>query len=130
MRLLGDLKPPGIPAYLSIHWGWLLVGGIVEQILRSYFHLTRLSLINLAVVWGFLQTGWLVSVDRRSKAIYWYGASFLMSIVLLPRGSDWTLTFVQHRALIAIGVIWLLGAGICYDMRTFCLPARYGAVLQ
>jgi hypothetical protein len=96
-----------LPTFLSIHWAWLLGGGILESILQAHFHLNHLSFINLTVIWGLVQAGWLSRVDWRSTAIYWYGASCLMSVLIVLSGhSVWIPTSIGKTALIVIDVIW------------------------
>lgn len=85
-----------IPQILQIDWFWLLLAEILEQFLLYKFHIENYGLLDVILIWSFLQAGWLWRVDARSKAIYWYGATAVLSLIvyifarfsLLPEAVD------------------------------------------
>jgi hypothetical protein len=109
VEALGDTISPDLPAFLSMHWGWLLAASIVEEFVRTYFHWQRFSFLNIVVIWSFLQAGWLLQVDRTSKALYWYAADLMFNVVdVFVPDHFWPLHFIGHTASIILGVIWMV----------------------
>jgi hypothetical protein len=75
-------RPRELPVALRVDWFWLIVADIVEEILRSKFHLDRWSsLANFLLVWSFVQAFLLLRLDRRSTALYWYLGSYILGVV-------------------------------------------------
>ena len=111
MNAQGGANTPDLPGYLCVSWGWLFVASLAEQALQSYFHWHRFSGVNILLLWGFLQAGWLLRVDRKSKAIYWYAANaifYLASSAIL--GNIWP---PHDKAAVSVNVAWALaGMGL------------------
>jgi hypothetical protein len=70
-----------IPNYLSIHWGWLLAALLIQSSGPSILHWGWLSYMNPLFVWSLVQSSWLARVDRRSRALFWYIAGLLLSLI-------------------------------------------------
>lgn len=75
-----------IPNWLAISWPWLLIGNVVESELVAYLHRGSLNPHRdigtwFLTIWGLLQAGWLRSADRRSRAIFWYGAAAVLDLL-------------------------------------------------
>jgi hypothetical protein len=76
-----------IPGWLSIGWGWLLLVSVGESLLWAFVpqvfakHYRMEYLDWFLDAWGLLQAGWLWRADHRCKAIFWYVATFLLSLV-------------------------------------------------
>ena len=95
-----------IPPYLSFHWGWLLLLTAVEEALQTTFHWNWLGWIDAIAVWGFVQAYWLLMVDRRSRALFWYVAAALLG-ALTPLGGMRG-SFPGGRASVTISVAFVL----------------------
>jgi hypothetical protein len=102
-----------IPGWLAINWWLLLVANLVETELLGRFHRGAVNSgasfgTWFLTVWGLLQGGWLRSVDRRSRAIFWYGAAAILDLLTVAADS-----FSLHlRAVSVAGAIIFFFASI------------------
>jgi hypothetical protein len=77
------------------------VGNVIEAELLAGFHPGAANSgadfgTWFLTAWGLLQAGWLRSADRRSRAIFWYGAAAVLD--LLAYAAD---SFLLHQRPIA-----------------------------
>lgn len=76
-----EFEAADLPWFLTLHWGWLLVGSMVLSVLGTRFHWTYAFWVDAGLVWSFLQAGWLMRMDQRSTAFYWYVGDYLLVCV-------------------------------------------------
>ena len=90
-----------IPGWLAINWWLLLVGNVVEAELLAHLHRGAANSGGevgtwFLTVWGLLQASWLRFADRRSRAVFWYGAAAVLD--LLTHAAD---SYSLHPRVIA-----------------------------
>jgi hypothetical protein len=87
--------PAAMPWFLTISWGWIVVASIIESVLQSIFHKPLPLILNVLIIWRFVQAAWLLKVDRRSQAIYWLVAGSLLDLLN-------TFVPILHRAHVGL----------------------------
>jgi hypothetical protein len=97
--------PVAIPWFLTLSWGWLIVASVIDQVLHHLIHWQPLWCVNILEIWSFVQAAWLIKVDRRSQAIYWFVAEYILGLLYV---------FVPslHRAHLGLIIFAILGVSV------------------
>jgi len=98
-----------IPKILAIDWWWLLIVGLFETYLRYLFHLPD-WVPSISGFWVFLQAGWLLKAEPRSRAIYYYACSTLAEIIVsMPWVSRFLSNYLAAFLGFCIAATWIAG---------------------
>jgi hypothetical protein len=76
-------EPTSIPWFLTLSWGWLIVASVIDQVLHKLLHWQPLLCVNVLELWSIVQAAWLIKVDRRSQAIYWFAAGYILDLLYI-----------------------------------------------
>jgi hypothetical protein len=98
-------EPTSIPWFLTISWGWLIVASVIDQVLHKLLHWQPLSCVNVLELWSIVQAAWLIKVDRRSLAIYWFAAGYILGLL-------YTFVPLLHRAHVGLIIFVILGVSV------------------
>jgi hypothetical protein len=94
-----------LPWFFTLSWGWLIVASVIDQVLHKLIHWQPLLCVSIPEIWSFVQAGWLIKVDRRSQAIYWFAAEFILGLL-------YTFVPLLHRAHVGLIIFVILGASV------------------
>jgi hypothetical protein len=101
-----------VPGWLAISWWWLVLLLAVNIAFGfTPFWIPRVIFEFLLGAWLFAQQAWLRSVERESRAIYWYAASLILTLC----SNVFTLVLGHHTTLsqsLFEGVVALVSFGL------------------